>query len=366
MSSFTKFPKIADFRSAIKKIKQRTSYSGKDINGDPIYNNSGRFPKLTFYGTTKLHGTNAAISYDPISNEFHAQSRERVLSEQSDNNGFCSFVNRLPDSVLRELVSLAGENPNNKRVTIFGEWVGPGIQPDNVAIGKIATKMFVIFAVLIGQTNAGELDESSDEEIFDDRTWVPIETMPPILSEEANISRVYISTSVSPIFKIEVDFNVPAYAQDELSNLTLEVEALCPVSKYFGVMGVGEGIVWKCLEEGWTDSKFWFKTKGVKHTASKVKAIAPVDLTKVKGIEEFLEYSLTENRLNQGFNYLREMNLPIERKSVGEFIGWMIKDITTEEAEVLSGSMLTVKDVSSSIANKSRQWFFDKLNTKLN
>ena len=152
----------------------------------------------------------------------------------------------------------------------------------------------------------------------------------------------------------------------ELSNLTLKVEVACPVSEHFGVTGTGEGIVWKCLEEGWTDSKFWFKTKGVKHSASKVKAIAPIDLTKVKGIEEFIEYSVTESRLNQSLNYLREMNIPIERKSVGEFIGWMVRDITTEEAEVLSGSMLTGKDVSSSIANKSRQWFFNKLNTDLN
>lgn len=47
---------------------------------------------------------------------------------------------------------------------------------------------------------------------------------------------------------------------------------------------------------------------------------------------------LTENRLNQGVDYLKEQQLPLLVNSMGTFLKWVVNDCLKEEADILAES----------------------------
>ena len=149
---------------------------------------------------------------------------------------------------------------------------------------------------------------------------------------------------------LTIDFNNPEQSQNDLVRFTEQVENECPVASKFGISGTGEGIVWSFTFAG---ESIRFKVKGEKHSVSKVKKLAEVDPVKAANVQEFVEYAATQNRLEQGIQEVfRDSELDI--KKLGQFIGWFVKDIITEEADVMEKSGLTKKDVSSKLANVAR------------
>ena len=49
-------------------------------------------------------------------------------------------------------------------------------------------------------------------------------------------------------------------------------------------------------------------------------------------IATFIEYAVTEVRLDQGITYLEEMNIPIKPENTGKYINWVVKDVLKEES----------------------------------
>lgn len=119
-----------------------------------------------------------------------------------------------------------------------------------------------------------------------------------------------------------------------------------------------EGIVWKCITPGYFSSKFWMKVKGEKHSASKVKTIANVDIERLNSIKEFVDMVVTHNRCVQSIQKLKEANLSTERKSLPEYLRWIHKDVLKEESDTLTANGFTEKEVNSHISAKAREWFF--------
>jgi len=62
-------------------------------------------------------------------------------------------------------------------------------------------------------------------------------------------------------------------------------------------------------------------------------SIAEVDIEKVNSINEFVEKVVTDNRLNQGLEYLKEQHLDFEVKNLGTFFKWVAEDSIREEEE---------------------------------
>ena len=152
-----------------------------------------------------------------------------------------------------------------------------------------------------------------------------------------------------PHYTIDIDFKMPETAQNELSELTLAVEAECPVGASFGVSGIGEGIVWSNLEH-----RLRFKVKGEKHSVTKVKKLAKVDVEKVESMRKFIEYAVTENRLKQAIS---EVTPDFDIKKMGDFIRWVYNDVTTEEADTMTENDIDPKSVGKYISNTAREWF---------
>jgi hypothetical protein len=98
--------------------------------------------------------------------------------------------------------------------------------------------------------------------------------------------------------------------------------------------------------------------KGEKHSSSKVKTLAAVDVEKVNSIKEFVDYAVTESRFNQGIEKTFPNNEPIDVKKMGALIKWVTDDIIKEEIDTMKASNLEPKDVNKYVSTKVRDMFF--------
>ena len=342
-----KFPSIEQFRNVIRHVRTHAQYAGKDENGDAIIDQSLPVPTLKFRGTVKLHGTNAGIVYDTATHSFTYQSRERELSLTSDNAGFMLAQMKNEeiwlDVAKQAIFELRVHEQIIDKVAIFGEWCGSGIQK-GVALTELP-KMFVVFAVKVVY-----IDGST--------RWLPIGEFDIHYPED----RIF-NIDTFPTYEIDIDFDHPELAQNKMIEITEEVEKECPVGKYFGVSGIGEGVAWTCVSPGWNDSGTWFKVKGEKHSVSKVRTLAAVDVEAVQALKDFVDNTVTEARLEQGlWNLVHEQLKPIEMSSMGDFIRWVFNDVLKEEMDTIIASQLDPKKLGGPIANKARPWFTQKVN----
>jgi hypothetical protein len=347
------FPKIRQFKDVIREVKARMTYKGRDEDGMPIYDSNAVLPALRFWGTVKLHGTNSSVVIRP-DGIIQAQSRKRVLTIDSDNYGFANFVHdEIGHQMWLEIAEYLREKfsiDHDKTIVIYGEWAGSGIQ-SGVAISKVE-RAFHIFAV---RAIAGK--EAEDDE----KEWIEVGPGTKLHDFHDRINDITTYT----VYTVVVDFESPGSIINDLAELTNEVEQECPAGKFLGVNGIGEGIVWRCYAPGYTSSRFWFKVKGKKHSASKVRTLAPVDVEKMASLEEFVERTVTEQRLLQGIEHLKEMNLELSRSSTGDFLRWVFRDIAEEEADTMEASALTLKDIGKPVSTKARKWLFAYLDKDL-
>jgi hypothetical protein len=319
-----KYPSIEQFKNIIREVKLRHDYKGKDEEGKTIYQHTENYPTLKFKGTVKLHGTNASIvKYSDGRIEF--QSRERVLSLEQDNANFMAEMMKINLSFLFDSFKF------NDYCAVYGEWCGGNIQK-GVAINGLP-KMFVIFGVKV------------------DDEWVELP-----LSLQDNPNHIY-NINQFQTFEVDIDFNSPELAQNKMIELTMAVEECCPVGEYFGKKGVGEGIVFTCVN----NQNLKFKSKGEKHSVTKVKKLNPIDTEVMNSINEFVNSVVTENRLEQGITYFNENGIEVDVKNTGQFLSWIVGDVLKEENDTIVDNNLDEKKVKNSIVNKARMWFINKL-----
>ena len=329
---FFKFPSIGQFRDCIKEVK--------------FSNELLKLPTLKFEGTVKLHGTHADIIYMRKEETLYSQSRNRVLALTEDNCEFAKFVDENKDQIKKLFVPLTLKYPDNSIATfiLHGEWCGSNIQK-GVALTQLE-KMFVIYNISI------IFDNETDEQ----NKMYEYNLIKDMKNEKVHIYNIYMFQT----FNIEIDFENPKLIQNELVELTNQVEKECPIGKYFGVSGIGEGIVWKCHEKNYYSSKYWFKCKGELHSITKVKKLFPIDTEKLKNITEFIDNTVTEERLQQGLSYLKEFNLEIDKKNIGTFVKWVVSDILKEESDTIKKNDFDIKKIPKDISSKCYKWFLQQ------
>ena len=298
----------------IKKVPNRVLY---DIEVESCNN---------FYANNILvHNSNAGVvRYKDGTTKF--QSRERELELTADNMGFMLYMSNV------DLDFLFKDIEFNDHIAVYGEWAGNGIQK-GVAVSELP-RMFVIFGWKIDDVWVSNITRHNNEYgIWDIRQF--------------------------PTYQVTVDFNSPELAQNEIVDLTIAVENECPVGKQMGVSGIGEGIVFSTDYNG---QRYTFKSKGEKHSVSKVKTLASVDVDELNSINEFVTYALTENRLNQGIDLLKSNGIEVSEKTTGAFLKWVANDIIKEETDTIVQNGLDVKKITKVVSNKARVWYFDFLN----
>jgi hypothetical protein len=298
----------------------------------------------------KLHGTNAAFAWN-ADDTHHFQSRERILSIESDNAGFCMWGQRNVDALK---LTLDNTKPiwadiwhTLESVVIFGECCGGNIQ-SGVGLNQIP-KTFVIFNI------TGIRGE--------ERVELTPEQIKSVVNRTEDIKCIYDFKT----WEIDIDFNAPNLSQNALVEITVSVEDECPVAKALGATPekgpmIGEGVVYWNHETG-----IKFKVKGEKHSSSKVKVlkeIAAVDIERMASAKDFVETVVSENRLKQGVDKMIELGKTIDIKTVSEYIRWCVQDTFKEEKDVIVLSGFNTKEITPKIVEKAKK-FFSITSTKL-
>jgi hypothetical protein len=199
----------------IEEIEKKISYdiSVKDTN-------------CFFANDVLVHNSNGSVCYNEPGGMW-TQSRERIITTESDNAGF-AFFTQTKEEILTNLFEQVREKNNvdlnSNTISIYGEWCGSNIQ-STVGLTNLE-KSFFIFGVKISPFGEEET-----------AYWVDHSYL---RSPENNIYNI----DDYETFEIEIDFNVPQLSQNKLNELALQVEAECPVAKAFGYPNtIGEGIV---------------------------------------------------------------------------------------------------------------------------
>jgi len=325
-----KYPKIGQFRDAAHEIKRRASFQGLDEAGEPIMREPKRLPELTFQGAVKLHGTNGGVVCRP-DGAVHYQSRNRILTPTDDNNGFASFAATVDWSVMAAEARSMASDLADDTVAIYGEWCGRGIQK-GVGISELP-KQFFIFGIRAG----GE--------------WLNLRLF------DTPDDRVHFIVDF-PTFELVVDLNASERDRNRMIEMTDRVEAECPVAKAFGVSGIGEGIVWRCMDDGYRDIAF--KVKGEKHSKAKVRTLAPADAERAERLRALGELLMTEERMKQGIDYLDEHKLDVSRRNLGAYLSYVVSDCCVEENLTIHEQGFEPKDVKRHLSDVARRWFFER------
>lgn len=340
---FSHYPSTEQFRHVIASVKRYTERRNEEL------------PTLKFVGTVKLHGSNAAIGYRKNANHW-CQSRNNIITPENDFQACAKSLSPVADRFLTEFILpqcpvLREHYKSGRRILLFGEWCGGNIQKNVATTGL--PKMFVIFNVQICDDEIETTKEESDNDSA--TVWLPPKHWSHIKWPEKFIFNIYDF----PTFEIEINFECPQLAQNQLIEITESVEWQCPVGAHFNRTGVGEGVVWTEWEK--SNGNLMFKVKGAKHSVSNVVTLAAVDTSKCENIQNFINYVCTENRMQQGLEYVREQQLPIEMKNFGIFMKWIVGDIVKEEKDTMNASNISTTDVGRAVNSRVLPWFKNQL-----
>jgi hypothetical protein len=325
------FPKISQFSNVVYQVRQ-------------LYKDQTVLPILQYYGRVKLHGTNSSIVF-LSDGSFYCQSRTRVIKVGDDNDGFAAYVGQNIDRIRHALDMVAAPDLTT---VFYGEWCGGNIQ-SGVAINQLP-KMFVVFAIA---------------RLMPLRIQYQYRNLDLIIDPMINL----YNTALFGTWDVEIDFNQPHLAQNKLVEFTQQVEACCPVGKYFGVDGIGEGLVFLNSINNSELEIFSFKSKGEEHSKSPVKTIGVVDVVKLAEIDKLVEYLLYHNQLEdrptQAIRMLKEAGYSMTSMTdMKVYIDWVKADIMSENLPEIEESGLTIKEVMSSCTNRAKtdyKLYLDKL-----
>lgn len=339
MNKLIAYPSTDNFKTFYKSIKSKVEFSGIDSEGNKIFNDCNKKPIIDIVGTVKLHGTNASIVLSP-NKDLYTQSRNRVLSINDDNVGFANYVKTNEADILNLVTYI---HIDNTYTILYGEWIGKGINK-GCAIHNIEDKIFVIFAV-----RRCYIDTQTDK-------WLSLKDFENIKNHSIGIYNINDFEK----FSITLDLNDYEGSFEKLSQLLTIVENECPVGKYFGYTGIGEGLVFNGY---YNNEVVKFKFKGEKHSEAGNKSKQPNTKNMQDANYEVAKLCTPNWRLEQGlveiFDLLNGGN--INTKDVGKYIKWVVDDINKEEQSILTEYNIGIKDISKSVSLIAKDYIFNKI-----
>lgn len=350
---FIKFSSIEQFRNTISSIKHQAQYRGKDESGAMIMDRHAVLPTIKFSGTVKMHGANSGVCFNNKDGIWF-QSNKRIITLSKDNAKFVVFAEPKSSFLIKSIKEFAIKNNidlNANTISVFGEWAGGSIQR-GVALSNLE-KMFVIFAIKVSPHNMFDEDDSS-------AFWLDYDSFQA--SPEIHIYKAKDFKTL----EIEIDFNKAKFSQNKMIEIMEEVEAECPVGKYFGltkgvVNTTGEGVVWV---GHYGNKRHVFKVKGDKHASStKVRKIKYIDEAAEKEKIDFANYACKSFRLNQSVQEVSDtLNGGIPTiQDLSSIIKWVLTDVLKEEGDIMTEKGLIPREVNKYISRIVSMWFQDYL-----
>jgi hypothetical protein len=163
-----------------------------------------------------------------------------------------------------------------------------------------------------------------------------------------------------------IDFSSSEKTETTLQLINSEVQKIeqeDPFVKYnYNISGSGEGLVFYPYSKRKFITKEVFANLGFKvripdKQIIKTKQPAQTYPEKANSIQEFVDLVLTPARLKQGLENIDSL----DKKNTGKFLAWISNDIQTECQYELKESNLDWKNVSKSISESAKNWFFTQM-----
>lgn len=304
---------------------------------------------LDFYGTIKLHGTNAGVGYNNVSGMWY-QSRSNIITPEKDNAGFAAFAESKKEQFMN-MINIVKTTYNidldTHSIVLFGEWAGKGIQK-GVAISSM-DRFFALFDVKVFLT------KNKEECYYLKGTTQNERRFAEIKSDSAN--NIY-NIHEFRTYNIKLNFSDLESSQKELTSYINEIELQCPFASNFNVKGSGEGIVFShYITE---KQRFIFKVKGEEHKASKESKKVEISPEQMSEIELFINRVITNNRFMQAIDYVYKFNPELEetynkpphQKHIKYIVEWILKDIHKEEHDVIEVNKYDPKKINIEVSKK--------------
>lgn len=227
-------------------------------------------------------------------------------------------------------------------VLIAGEWVGEKIQKD-VAVSQLS-KRFVMISVNINGRWQKDQDFSgislSNHDIY-------------------NVARagVYHAT----LYPDDLERTVA-----QVEPIAEDIATRCPFAETFGIIGAGEGLVWKCAAPHLnSDPALWFKTKGGKFKPTYARP--PKKSVSFDTVEEQRKIAAvvaqiwcSEQRLEQGLDILREKSIARNLRGLGDYLKWIQNDILVEEKGYIQQQKVDEATLKIEIAKIAKSWYLSR------
>ena len=355
MSKLIKFTSIGHFPDVVESIKYSSQFIKKERTGNPVFDETLPIPTVKYIGRPKLHGTCSSLSKRDPESTIQYQSKEMIVTAEKDNSGYAKCMDQVPmqtkEQLFNAVIDCAKSNDVEIKwpITIFGEYCHSKISK-KVAIQK-CDPMFVIFSIRMGD----DVDLNGKP-----LGWVDIEKYKSVKSDTSRIFNI----ATFPSYEIDIDFGNPKQALNLLNEYTLQVDKECPVGKQFGVIGVGEGLVWMPKDKFTDHPRYWFKTKGKTHKQNKNRTdteLSTEEKDKLNTVKKIVEEFLVESRLERGIAYLNEANHALSKSSTGIFVGWLVADICKDASRDMIKSNVTNKQVSKYSSKIISKWYLRHL-----
>jgi hypothetical protein len=340
----TLYPKItthvSDIIHNLKELHRDAEYPETEVTLDP----------LPIIGTIKLHGTHADILIYS-DNRIVFQSRNIVgLQIAKDNAGFAATMSqktkallRLRDLFIARFSQLNPETPVDPSLPILiaGEWIGQSIQKD-VAISKLP-KRFVIISININNQWQKDSDYSGialpNHDIY-------------------NVSRAGVFTRT--LYPSDPQLTITS-----LEPLAEQVARQCPFALTFGLDGEGEGIVWKPAHAPYNSNPaLWFKTKGGRFKPTYARPPRQSAETAEHNREAAAEVAriwTSEQRLEQGLEYMKEHGIQKTMKGFSAFLKWVQNDIVVEEKGYVDEHGIDKPMLRIEVAKIAKPWYLERV-----
>ncbi|KAL8763858.1 MAG: hypothetical protein Q9184_000454 [Pyrenodesmia sp. 2 TL-2023] len=138
------------------------------------------------------------------------------------------------------------------------------------------------------------------------------------------------------------------------------IEASCPYGAARGVSGTGEGIVWKAIDYTY-DPELWFKFKADSHMVSRSSKLPMAAVGPENNAREmiFAGAVVMDRRLEQDWEFLREIGVNRKLAATGRLVGWITKDVLGEEKQEMAQVKIDADKLKPCI--KSFAWYKSKV-----
>jgi hypothetical protein len=300
---------------------------------------------VDFFGTIKIHGSNISLIFTNDDQPCRIQSRNRILSPDSDLYDCHRSLSRAPLNDLVSQIATIYSDPWTE-IMVVAEWAGKGIMK-GVGTSLVEPKFLTIFNIRI------------------ERKWQDIRKYRTVALRDHRIYNICDFPSYSITIDLR-DLNDVERADQEMDALVAVIDKKCPVAAYFGIDGPGEGIVYTYIPPQTSYHLYNFKVKSTSHQIVRKSTVVDaktVGLT--RSVDAFVQYCITPARLDQGISYLEEMGKQIQPSSTGDYIRWVVRDALNEEGYTLEERNLKEKDVKQALTIAVRRGWEVRLKAAL-